>query len=55
MKNALEYREEFTPDGKLLKREAVAGPAFVAGIVAVVSMFLGVSLDLPAVFWKIFK
>ena len=55
MKNAFEFREEFTPEGKLLKREAAAGPALIAGIVAVVSIIMGVSLDVPAVFWKIFK
>lgn len=55
MKNAYEYREEFSLDGKrLVKRERTVGGIVVWGFVAVIAILSGYAL-FPASFWAFFK
>lgn len=53
MKNAYEFEEEYTNDGKCHKRKRIVGPIVVWGLVAIIALFLGQAL--PSGFWQVLK
>jgi hypothetical protein len=56
MKNAYEVREEFSRDGKCLKRERNLGPIVAWAIVALVALISGRAvIQFPPSFWEFFK
>jgi len=54
MKNAFEFKEEFSRDGKCLKRERAIGPIVVWAIVVLVAMATGQLLNIPSACWHLF-
>ena len=55
MKNAYECKEQFSREGKCLKRERAIGPIVVWAIVVLIAMATGQLLNIPSVFWHLFK
>ena len=56
MKNAYEYKEEFSPEGKRLKRELNVGPIVPWTIVALTALITGKAIaSIPSSFWEFFK
>lgn len=55
MKNAYEYKEQFSRDGKLLRRERAIGPIVVWAVVVVIAMATGQLLNIPSWFWHLLK
>jgi hypothetical protein len=56
MKNAYECKEEFSRNGKCLKRERAIGPIVVWAIVALTAFLTGKALvNLPPSFWGFFR
>jgi len=53
MKNAYECREEFTAEGKCLKRERTVGPIVPWTLVAIIGIVFGKALS-PSI-WQLFK
>jgi hypothetical protein len=53
VKNAYEFEEEYTNDGKCHKRKRIVGPIVVWGLVAIIALFLGQAL--PSGFWQVLK
>jgi hypothetical protein len=55
MKNAYECKEQFSRDGKCLRRERAIGPIVVWAIVVLIAMATGQLLNIPAAFWHLLK
>ena len=55
MKNAYECKEQFSPDGKCLKRERIIGPIVPWMIVAILALLLGKAIGLPVGLWGLLK
>lgn len=55
MKNAYECREQFSREGKYLRRERAIGPIVVWAIVVLIAMATGQLLNIPSAFWHLFK
>ena len=55
MKNAYECKERFNREGKCLSRERTVGPIVVWAIVVLIAMATGQLLNIPAVFWHLFR
>jgi hypothetical protein len=55
MKNAYECKEQFSRDGKCLRRERAIGPIVVWAIVVLIAMATGQLLNIPDAFWHLFK
>jgi hypothetical protein len=55
MKNAFEFRERFSQDGKCTLRERFIGPIVPWCIVALVALLAGKALNIPSTFWQLFK
>jgi len=53
VKNAYECKEEYSPNGKCLKRERAIGPIVPWAVVVVLAILAGYSL--PAAFWQMVK
>jgi hypothetical protein len=55
MKNAYEHREQFSVDGKCLKRERKIGPIVAWMIVAILALILGKAIGVPFNFLTLLK
>jgi hypothetical protein len=59
MKNAYECKEQYTREGKCIKREWAIGPIVPWSIVALVGIIAGAvaghALNIPAEFWHLLK
>lgn len=53
MKNAYECKEQFSKDGKCIKRERAIGPIVVWAIVVLIGMVTG--LNIPAALGNLFR
>jgi len=53
MRNAWEYKVEFSDRGKLLKKEIAIGPIVIRAIVVITALYSGAKF-LPAGFWTFF-
>ena len=55
MRNAVEWRIEYTGDGKPKRKEWTVGPIVPWSIVALAALFAGKAIGLPQSFWEFFK
>jgi hypothetical protein len=55
MKNAYEFRERYSEDGKRTLREWAIGPIVPWCLVVLVALLIGKVLNVPSTFWQLFK
>jgi hypothetical protein len=55
LRNAVEWRIEYTGDGRLERKEWAVGPIVPWSIVALVALFTGKAMGLPQLFWEFLR
>ncbi len=55
MKNAYEREEEFSPEGKCLRRKTVLGPSVIAGLLALCGLLSGKPIDWATWIWTVLR
>ena len=56
MKNAYEWRAEYTPSGRCIKREVTVGPIVIWGAVVLAGLIMGRAFtSVPPGLWDFFR